>query len=62
VFAVNKKLKGKVALITGSDSGIGQATTIEMASEGADIVITYHTDQEGANKTFEEIKKLGHGA
>jgi hypothetical protein len=33
-----------------------------MASEGADIVITYPMDQEGANKTFEEIKKLGHGA
>ena len=34
-----KKLQGKVALITGSDSGIGQATAIEFAKEGADIVI-----------------------
>ena len=45
-----QKLVGKVALITGSDSGIGQASAIEMAKEGADIVICYHTDKEGAEK------------
>ncbi|GAB3203125.1 glucose 1-dehydrogenase [Pontibacter aydingkolensis] len=51
------KLKNKIALITGSDSGIGQATAIEYAREGADIVICYHTDKEGAEETLHKIKK-----
>jgi glucose 1-dehydrogenase len=52
------KLKGKVALITGSDSGIGQAMAIEFAHEGADIIICYHTDKDGAQKTLKEVEKL----
>lgn len=51
------KLKGKVALITGSDSGIGQATAIEYAREGADVVICYHTDKEGAEETLQKVEK-----
>jgi glucose 1-dehydrogenase len=54
-----KKLENKVALITGSDSGIGQATAIELAKEGADIIITYHTDRQGAEKTLQAVKKEG---
>lgn len=56
------KLDGKVALITGSDSGIGQASAIAFANEGADVVITYHSDKEGAEKTLEEIEKIGRKA
>ncbi|MEJ8802612.1 SDR family NAD(P)-dependent oxidoreductase [Pontibacter sp. H249] len=51
------KLKGKVALITGSDSGIGQATAIEYAKEGADIIVTYHSDKEGAEETLQQVEK-----
>lgn len=53
------KLLGKTALITGSDSGIGKAIAIEFASEGADIVITYHTDEDGAKDTLKEVEEKG---
>ncbi|WP_209309925.1 SDR family NAD(P)-dependent oxidoreductase [Salinimicrobium oceani] len=54
-----KKLEGKVALITGSDSGIGQASAIAFAKEGADVVVTYHSDEEGAQETLQKIKAEG---
>lgn len=53
------KLKGKTALITGSDSGIGQATAIEFAQEGANIIVTWHTDKEGAQETLRGVEKAG---
>lgn len=53
------KLEGKVALITGSDSGIGQGTAIEFAKEGADVVITYLHDENGANETRRQVEEQG---
>ena len=53
------KLKNQVALITGSDSGIGQATAIAYAREGADVIVTYRSDKEGAEKTAAEARKHG---
>lgn len=53
------KLEGKTALITGSDSGIGQSTAIAFAREGADVVITYYKDQEGAKETLQKVEEAG---
>jgi len=53
------RLQGKIAIITGSDSGIGQGTAIEMAKEGADIVVHYLTDEAGAEHTRAEVEKVG---
>lgn len=45
------KLRGKVAIITGGDSGIGRAVALAFAREGADIVISYLTEHEDAEET-----------
>ncbi len=56
---MRKKLEGKIALITGSDSGIGKAIAIAYAREGAKVVITFHSDEEGANDTLKEVQQAG---
>ena len=53
---------GKIALVTGASRGIGRAIAIELAKEGASIVINYSKDDLGAKETLEEIKKInGYG-
>jgi NAD(P)-dependent dehydrogenase (short-subunit alcohol dehydrogenase family) len=53
------KLSGKVALITGGDSGIGAAVAIAFAKEGADVAISYLDEHEDANRTKTRIEQLG---
>lgn len=55
----NLKLKDKVALITGGDSGIGKATALLFASHGADIAIAYLSETEDARNTRKEIEEMG---
>jgi len=55
----SNKLKGKVAIITGGDSGLGKAAAIYFAKEGADIVIPYYNEHEDANFTKQYIEKIG---
>ncbi|WP_197434331.1 SDR family oxidoreductase [Agrobacterium vitis] len=56
------KLEGKVALITGADSGIGKAVAIAFAREGADIVISYLSENEDAEDTANWVRKAGRTA
>ncbi len=49
------RFDGKVAVVTGSSSGIGQAIAVRLAGEGASIVIDYHSHPEGAEETQKQI-------
>lgn len=51
-----KKLLGKVVLITGGDSGIGQAVAVACAQEGADVAIVYKEDDRDAKVTKSEVE------
>lgn len=53
------KLKNKVAIITGGDSGIGKAVAIAFAKEGANVVISYLNEDKDALDTKEKIEKYG---
>ncbi len=53
------RFTGKVAIVTGSSSGIGQAIAIRLGSEGAAVVVDYNSHPEGANDTKSKIEAAG---
>ena len=53
------KLKDKVAIITGGDSGLGRAAAVIFAKEGAKVVIPYYDEHQDAEETKAYIEKLG---
>jgi glucose 1-dehydrogenase len=56
------RLAGKVAIVTGSSSGIGQSIAIRLASEGAHVVVDYRSHPEGAEETKAQIESAGGAA
>ncbi len=56
------KLAGKVALVTGSSSGIGQGIAVRLAKDGADIVVNYSGHVEGAQETQRQVESMGRKA
>jgi NAD(P)-dependent dehydrogenase (short-subunit alcohol dehydrogenase family) len=56
------RLDGKVALITGADSGIGRAVAIAFAREGADVVIAYLSEHGDAEETAKWVREAGRKA
>jgi glucose 1-dehydrogenase len=53
------RLQGKVALVTGSSSGIGHSIAVRLAREGADVAVHFNRSHQGAEQTAAEIQKLG---
>ena len=56
------RLDGKVVVVTGASSGIGQALAVGCAREGADLAITYRGNEDGARETAARIGGLGRRA
>ncbi|MGG7144588.1 elongation factor P 5-aminopentanone reductase [Clostridium nigeriense] len=54
-----ENLQGKIALITGGSRGIGKAIAMELAKEGATVIINYSKNDLSAEETLKEIKDIG---
>lgn len=54
-----RKLEGKVALVTGGDSGIGRAVAYDFVRQGAVVAIAYYDEETDAGETADRIKELG---
>src|SRR5512135_1797722 len=50
-----RKLDGKIALVTGASRGIGRGIALELAREGADVVVNYRRDETAAQETVRTI-------
>ncbi|SFU72224.1 glucose 1-dehydrogenase [Pustulibacterium marinum] len=56
---MEKSLKNQVAIVTGGSSGIGKGVAIYLGKAGAKVAVNYHSDEEGANDTVNQIKEAG---
>ena len=53
------RLDGKLILVTGAGTGIGQGVALELARQGADVALSYNTSAQGAMEAAEQIKQMG---
>src|SRR5258708_284648 len=58
-YHIKMRLEGRNALVTGSDQGIGQGIAIRLAEEGANVVINFRKNRQGAEETCKRIKTMG---
>ncbi|WBV53451.1 SDR family NAD(P)-dependent oxidoreductase [Chryseobacterium gambrini] len=56
------KTRRKIALITGGSRGLGRNSAIKIAQKGLDVILTYRTNKEEADRVVEEIQSLGQKA
>lgn len=56
------RVDGKVALITGADSGIGRGIALRLAESGADVTVGYYSDRDGAEQTAADCRAFGRKA
>lgn len=56
---MNKEQKTKTVIVTGASSGIGQGIAIAFGQQGANVIVNFNSDEEGAEYTLEQIKKAG---
>jgi 3-oxoacyl-[acyl-carrier protein] reductase len=59
---MNLELSNKIAFVTGASSGIGAATAVVLAEEGADVVVSYGQNHEAAKRTAEAVTSKGRRA
>lgn len=55
-------LEGKTSLVTGASKGIGKGIALELARQGCDVAVNYHSDKKGAEATVAEIEAMGRKA
>lgn len=58
-MAAEKKLSGRVALVTGGGRGIGRAISLRLAADGADIAVNYTRDQAAADEVVAQVQAMG---
>ncbi|CAF5032899.1 unnamed protein product, partial [Rotaria sp. Silwood1] len=53
-------LQDRIAIVTGSDSGISQGTARVLPQSGCHVVVCYHSDKKGAKETVKQVEAAGH--